>query len=344
MSRRTTTPLQPPPLRQAQAGTVDHDEGAAELPIAGLMQMLGEWASGAGLTTTHSPHTRGVGGVGGPAKFLFIHGLIGAGKSTLCRRLQNDLGGFSGGRVQLLAEPDFVNFPISAEFSQSLQPRGNGNGNGKAAVETETGRVPAIRKALQGEGGQLNLLELLYGNPAAYAGDFQDLVMLEKLHQLDEATQRGDRGGGGGHSTLVVDTSVLSDAHVFTPALRLEGALDPLETLRIQRLFDDLVYPRFRQLAPPECTVLVYLRASPQLCLERIRRRNRPEERDADAVPLAYLELLEGYLETLFCSSGGWLQGHGYRVVELDGELDTQQQAAAWNQQVARLLHEAGLG
>ncbi len=92
--------------------------------------------------------------------------------------------------------------------------------------------------------------------------------------------------------STVLDRSIYEDAHIFARALHYMGNLSERDYYSYRRLFDMVV----SQLPAPD--LLIYLKASVPLLMERIRRRGRAIEQGITA---EYLSLLDTFYED-------WLQ------------------------------------
>lgn len=86
--------------------------------------------------------------------------------------------------------------------------------------------------------------------------------------------------------TAVLDRSIYEDAYVFIPALRDMGVFSERDYQTYHMLWRLVT----ENLPPPD--LLIYLQASTEILLERIRKRARPIERD---VTIEYLNLLDSY-------------------------------------------------
>uniref|UniRef100_A0A8C9EH83 Deoxynucleoside kinase domain-containing protein n=1 Tax=Pavo cristatus TaxID=9049 RepID=A0A8C9EH83_PAVCR len=131
-------------------------------------------------------------------------------------------------------------------------------------------------------GGGGNLLQRLYRDPARWAFTFQTFSCLGRLQAQLERPEGPVR---------VSERSVYSDRYVFAKSLFEGGQLDALEWAIYQEWHTFLVGQLGAHTAPH---AFLYLRASPQRCLERLRCRARPEERD---VTLRYLQQLHAQHE-----------------------------------------------
>lgn len=116
-----------------------------------------------------------------------------------------------------------------------------------------------------------NILEAFYAEPSRYAYTFQNYVFMTRF--LQEKTTRGS-----GCPIRIMERSVLSDRNVFTESLLDNGWLTELEYGLYEAWFDPMI-KNFPTLVPDG---FVYLRADPETCMRRLRRRARCEELDVD--------------------------------------------------------------
>jgi deoxyadenosine/deoxycytidine kinase len=132
------------------------------------------------------------------------------------------------------------------------------------------------------------LLELFYNDSDRWAFPFQ----MEMLHrrwalQMSAASETLIRSGYKG---AILDRCILGDL-VFARAMYESGKMHKKEW----EIYLSAVENMHLVLFPP--TLLVYLNARPETCLQRIQQRNRPQEKD---ITLEYLQLIHaGYQRLL---------------------------------------------
>jgi deoxyadenosine/deoxycytidine kinase len=86
-----------------------------------------------------------------------------------------------------------------------------------------------------------------------------------------------------------MDGSLATDKNVYAQMLHDDGHMDAIEWSSYN------IWEQFHQKYVKQNKIIyVYLRCDPQVILDRIRKRGRPEEKDVD---LTYLIKLQGYLD-----------------------------------------------
>ena len=127
-------------------------------------------------------------------------------------------------------------------------------------------------------GGE-NLLKLFYKNPKKYAFALQSYVQLTMIeaHRVKLRNQSV--------KLKLMERSVQTSINVFAKQLNQNKVLDKVETSVLQE-WNDFLLKEHNDLA---VDVVIYLRATPDTCLERIRKRGREGE---ESITLAYLQEL----------------------------------------------------
>jgi deoxyadenosine/deoxycytidine kinase len=132
------------------------------------------------------------------------------------------------------------------------------------------------------------LLQLFYDDNKRWAFPFQ----MEMLHRrwATQMLAAAETLVNSGYRGSCLDRSLLGDL-VFCRALADTGMIHPKE----MQIYLSAVRNMCLVLFPP--TVLIYLSARPETCLERIKQRNRPQEKN---ITLEYLQLIHnGYQRLL---------------------------------------------
>lgn len=127
-----------------------------------------------------------------------------------------------------------------------------------------------------------NIMARMYRDPKRWAYLFQSYVLLTMMDAHETPQTKRLR---------VMERSVYSARYCFIENLRKS---DP-------PLIDDLEYEVYKQWfnwlmsrQPPNVDLIVYLRTTPETCMDRLKIRGRSEESD---VPMSYLEALHARYE-----------------------------------------------
>ncbi|CAN8205639.1 unnamed protein product [Coccothraustes coccothraustes] len=183
-------------------------------------------------------------------------------------------------------------------------------------------RVPGAAGTAQ---GCANLLQLMYQEPARWSYTFQTLSCLSRLKAVLEPPEEPGGTPGTAPPVRVFERSLFSDRYVFAKTLQEAGHLQPLEWAIYQDWHELLL----RHLAPRAAPHgFLYLRASPQTCLERLRRRARSEE---GGIQLGYLQQLHGQHELWLVARATEIHCEAARrapVLVLDVEQDFEHDVA----------------
>jgi len=115
--------------------------------------------------------------------------------------------------------------------------------------------------------GTKNILHCLYEAPDRYAFAFQTLVALTTMKANFVTAYEHPEA-----RVILSERSLLSSRYVFAEALKDDGAMNDIEMKVYEALFKENVewmHPKKN----------IYLKTSPESCIERIRKRDREEER-----------------------------------------------------------------
>lgn len=125
-----------------------------------------------------------------------------------------------------------------------------------------------------------NFLELFYTDMGRWGFTFQVCALVTRTQKLVAALEDTNDPRG----IVVSERSPLVDLYVFSTLLRQDGLMSELE----YQLYATLqkMISAWRE----NTKFILYLRTPASVCMERIRERDRPEERD---INLAYLKKLE---------------------------------------------------
>jgi len=188
-----------------------------------------------------------------------------------------------------------MTFQTSKESSRPFTVMVEGNiGSGKTTLlkhfakinGVETYQEPVDRwRDVKGH----NTLALMYDDPKRWSLTFQTFV---QLTMVDIHTRKTRIPG----AIKMMERSIYSARYCFVENLFRSGIMSEVEYAVLSEWFDWLV-------GNQSCDVdlIVYLRTSPQVVYERIKKRSRSEERE---IPLDYLTCLNDLHEA-------WLMGQG---------------------------------
>ena len=132
-----------------------------------------------------------------------------------------------------------------------------------------------------------NLLARFYADPVRWAFTFQSYVFVTRAQEQIAALSQENL-----KKIVIMDRSVYCDKFCFAKNCFDQGLMSETEWDAYRNIFSWIV----TQFLPRPDGVL-YLRASSETCLERIRRRGRPEEKSVSIE----------YVESLGCRHDDWL-------------------------------------
>lgn len=157
-----------------------------------------------------------------------------------------------------------------------------------------------------------DLLQLFYANRSRWAMALQMRILLDRLDPKYK-------------SSCVMERCIYSCRYVFAQTLFSEGSLSEKEW----KLFKEY-YETFKDDVDPD--IIVYLKADPAVCLERIQGRDRDGE---EHVTIDYLQKLHFQYENMSKYYPG-------RVVVVDAAQDPDKVYKDVENIVAKLYYERG--
>ncbi len=140
-------------------------------------------------------------------------------------------------------------------------------------------------------GGTENLLEKFYTDTSRWAYTFQTYAFVSRVRAQEEHRKQYP------HMPQVLERSVYSDRYCFAKNCFELGYMNMLEWKLYQEWFSWLVD---NYTSPPQG--FIYLRTDPEICYERLLKRDRKEEA---SVSLAYLQSLHAKHETWLVDQEG---------------------------------------
>ena len=146
-----------------------------------------------------------------------------------------------------------------------------------------------------------NLIEYYYSCPERMSYCFQSMAMVSRISTLCEVIQTHP------NHIIITERSHLTDAFVFAKLLYETKKMSEIEWLTYQRCYDQLV-----KLLAISVDIVVYNKASVDVCMNRIQLRKRKGE---DAISQEYLSELDAKHEA-------WIQSTSTTVTTLDGDVE----------------------
>ena len=124
-----------------------------------------------------------------------------------------------------------------------------------------------------------SILEKYYENQEKYAFSFQMMAYISRLSAIRNALKKK-------YKILIMERSVFTDSAVFAKMLHDDGKIEEVEYKIYMEWFRE-----FTNDLPP--IYFVYVRAEPEICFQRVLKRNRQGEQ----ISLAYLQNCHKYHE-----------------------------------------------
>jgi deoxyadenosine/deoxycytidine kinase len=131
--------------------------------------------------------------------------------------------------------------------------------------------------------GNKNILELFYNDIPEYGFSFQMNALKTRIEKNNQEKV--------GNKINVVERSIISDHYIFAKKLKDEGKMNLIEWKVYEEWYKWLV--EAFDVMPKS---MIYLRCSPEIAYERVKKRNRSEE---ESISLEYLKSLHQYHEEL---------------------------------------------
>ena len=145
-----------------------------------------------------------------------------------------------------------------------------------------------------------NLIEHFYKCPEKYSYCFQMTAYISRLVKLKNVLKKAKSD-----DIIIMERCVFSDYNVFARMLHADGKINDIEFQCYKTWFD-----HFLEDLPS--ILFVYIKADPEVCSERIKKRNRDGESN---ISLDYLKKCEEYHEDWFKAEK--------KLITFDGNKDT---------------------
>ena len=151
-----------------------------------------------------------------------------------------------------------------------------------------------------------SMLELFYSDKAKHGFLFQLFVLQTRIQQmLDCIAANPD-------SVIITERCHITDREIFAKMMEKSGLLKPEEVIVYNKWYDTCT-----KLLQNYLKGIIYLKASPSVCVERIIKRSRPGEEN---ITLEYIKKLHNIHESWIFSND-----HKLPVAVIDANLDEHQ-------------------
>ena len=142
------------------------------------------------------------------------------------------------------------------------------------------------------------ILTNLYKNPKKYAFRFQMMAYISRLDLLRKAIKENK------YKIIITERSVSTDKNVFAKMLYDDGKIEEDEYTIYNKWF-------YSFLDDINVSGLIYVRASPNICSERVIKRNR----EGETISIDYLENCHKYHEN-------WINGEKCTKYVIDADIN----------------------
>ena len=119
-----------------------------------------------------------------------------------------------------------------------------------------------------------SILELFYGDKNKYSFSFQILAYITRLRKLLSALEEGD------DKIIICERSIYTDKYVFAKMLHQQNYINEIEWQTYNYWFDT-----FKD--KTKLDTIIYVDTLPDICYDRIKKRNRTGESN---IPIDYLQ------------------------------------------------------
>ena len=155
------------------------------------------------------------------------------------------------------------------------------------------------------------ILEHFYKDQVKYSFPFQMMAYISRLSKLRETIKKYPE------SIIITERSLFTDKFVFAKMLYDNEKIDEISYQIYLKWFNDFI----NDLPKHE---FIYIKASPEKCLERINRRNRSGE----SIELDYLVNCDKYHDNMLSSH------ECYSELILDGNIDMDNSQGGYNMHI----------
>lgn len=145
-----------------------------------------------------------------------------------------------------------------------------------------------------------SIISKFYGNTKKYAFSFQMMAYISRISLLKKAIRENP------YKVIITERCVHTDRNIFAKMLYDEKQIEEVDYQIYLKWFDEFI-----QDIP--LTGLIYVKASPLVCYNRVLKRNR----EGENIPLQYLENCHLYHEE-------WINNTNMNTLTLDANNDKE--------------------
>lgn len=173
--------------------------------------------------------------------------------------------------------------------------------------------VDTVWNRVTDESGE-TLLSNFYKNPTEYAFTFQIMAYISRLSILSQAVKNLS------YDIIITERCLETDRNVFEKMLHDQGIISKMEHTVYNMWFDEF----YRDV---RCSAFVYVQASVDTCMQRIRLRSR----DGETISRDYIARCAEYHEN-------WIMNDGRRRLVVDADSDSVSNEAVRDQKILQIV------
>jgi deoxyadenosine/deoxycytidine kinase len=169
-----------------------------------------------------------------------------------------------------------------------------------------------------------NILQTFYEDIPRWAYSFQNVACITRMMKIEESIRSTKS------KYIFLDRSLGTDKNVFEAMLYEQKKLNEIEH-SMYNLWCDFYHKYVR---PQDNQIYIYLKATPETCAQRIKKRARIEE---ESISLEYLEGLNKYHDKWLLSSGQ------ENVIVIDCEEEFESDEIKQEKMIIKIKNELNL-
>ena len=150
----------------------------------------------------------------------------------------------------------------------------------------------------------VTILSNYYKDQKRFAFRLQMLAYISRLALLRDAVKKG-------YKYIITERCVGTDRNVFSKMLYDKGDIEHDEYIIYKKWYDEFI-------SDVPIAAIVYIKASPEICLKRVNIRAR----EGENIPLEYLKECDKYHDE-------WINGENIPKLVIDADIDLKQNPEA---------------